>query len=594
MKRGMKKLTALGLAAVMLCGCGTGGGTSSESGVSQENASQTQAAGTEQASVEQAEATSYPEYLNLDSARPIVNEGEEVTLSVLVMRESIANSDVNENWFVKFIEDELNINLEIEEVNESTYQERRNLMLASNDLPDIMINMRLSANDMVTYGTEGEQLLPMSDYINEELTPNIYQMLQENEAARIENTAPDGKMYTIPTMMASYPGFGDTIGMQRVFIDKTYMEAAGIEKVPETLDEFVEMLRAFKALDPVQMGVDEIWPMVSTWGNDKEFLLNAFGWIPNTVTDPTSPAWDVETQDVVIPCAQEKYADYVSLLNTLYSEGLIHPDFFTIDKTAARALYAEGAVPVLADAAPYLSVPDRYEDYVEAIPVSSEWCENGITKKSPSYTLGTVLISADTEYPEVCMRLLDYLYSKEGSVYSTWGCPEGSEDTMGMIEGFYLTDNGTIGYRDVDSGTYESSFDYTVNAIELSQETPRDEGKRILYAQELLGVENPEYPELDLTNPDDHYRVLCYEAHEGHMEEGLPSMYLDAEVAATYTDLQTVIKNYVDAETAKFVVGQRSLDELDDYFEELKALGIDEYEQICKDAYQDYIATRKG
>lgn len=43
-------------------------------------------------------------------------------------------------------------------------------------------------------------------------------------------------------------------------------------------------------------------------------------------------------------------------LNTLYSEELIHPDFFTIDKTAARALYTEGAVPVLCDAAPYLSL----------------------------------------------------------------------------------------------------------------------------------------------------------------------------------------------------------------------------------------------
>lgn len=280
----------------MLCGCGSGNETA-ESAQESENVAET----------EQAEVSSYPEYLNLDSARPVVNEGEDVTLRLMVMRESIANSDINENWFVKFIEDELNINLEIEEVNSSTYQERRNLVLASNDLPDIMIYMGLTASDIVTYGVEGEQLLPMSDYINEELTPNIYQMIQENEAARVENTAPDGKMYTVPILMASYPGYGNTLGTQRVFIDKKYMEAAGIEKVPETLDEFVEMLRAFKALDPAQMGVDEIWPMVSTWGNDKEFLLNAFGWVPgDSLTDPTVPAWDVEKQEIVVPCAEEK------------------------------------------------------------------------------------------------------------------------------------------------------------------------------------------------------------------------------------------------------------------------------------------------
>ena len=52
-------------------------------------------------------------------------------------------------------------------------------------------------------------------------------------------------------------------------------------------------------------------------------------------------------------------------------------------------------------------------------------------------------------------------------------------------------------------------------------------------------------------------------------------MYLEAEQAARYTDLKTVIKNYVNTETAKFVVGQRSLDELSDFFDELKNMGIE-------------------
>ena len=68
-------------------------------------------------------------------------------------------------------------------------------------------------------------------------------------------------------------------------------------------------------------------------------------------------------------------------------------------------------------------------------------------------------------------------------------------------------------------------------------------------------------------------------------------MYMNAEQAVRYGDLKTVIKNYVDAETAKFVVGQRDLNELPKYFEELKELGIDEYIQLCRDAYSDYIET---
>ena len=42
------------------------------------------------------------------------------------------------------------------------------------------------------------------------------------------------------------------------------------------------------------------------------------------------------------------------------------------------------------------------------------------------------------------------------------------------------------------------------------------------------------------------------------------------------------------AETAKFVVGQRSLDELENFFTELADLGVDEYISICEEAYADY------
>ena len=165
---------------------------------------------------------------------------------------------------------------------------------------------------------------------------------------------------------------------------------------------------------------------------------------------------------------------------------------------------------------------------------------------------------------------------------------------MGLIEGFALGDKGQIVYKDVENGKYESNFDYIVNAIELSQSTPTDAREAILTQQEMLGVENPAYPELDLSIPDDQYRHKVYEAQQGHMVEGLPSMYLSTEQSATYTDLKTVIQNYVDSETAKFVVGQRPIEELDQFFEELKGMNIEEYETLCHDYYADYIEERNS
>lgn len=603
MRKTVKSIIAAGLAAVCVFGSACGrnadpkneqpqgkdtAGTTADSGT---NSGTTTSQGTEDGNAQTgADTTSYPDYLNLDGFRPIVKEGEKVTLSVMTMRDSIASSNMDTQWFKKFVEEKLNIKLDIEEVTASTYVERKNLMLASNDLKDIMLNLNFTANDLVTYGQDGGQFLPMSDYFSETLTPNILNSMEGKDIAVASNTAPDGKMYTVPVLLANYTGFGNTIGKQRIFIDQKYLEAAGVTEIPDTLDGFVDMLRKFKALDPASMGVDEIWPMVSTWGNDKQFLLNAFGWLENT--DTTAPVLDVYRNDITIACADERFGEYITLLNTLYHEELIHPDFFTLDKTAARALYTEGSVPVIADSAPYISVPERFEDYISAFPLKSQYNEQGLCQSDASYMLGTMVISADTKYPEVCMRLLDYMYTEEGGAYAYQGCPENSGDTLGIISGYRMAADGAhFEFPDVQSGSYTSDYDYRVNAIQISQFPPRDENKYLLYAMKIGGVEEPQYPQLDLTNPDDHYRYICYEAQKGHLIDGLPQMYMNAEQAVRYGDLKTVIKNYVDAETAKFVVGQRDLNELPKYFEELKELGIDEYIQLCRDAYSDYIET---
>ena len=69
MRKKTKSWIAVAMAAVMLCGCGT---TVSEStGTSEET-------GTDTAGVSE-----YPDYLNLESQRPIVKDGEKITLRVL-------------------------------------------------------------------------------------------------------------------------------------------------------------------------------------------------------------------------------------------------------------------------------------------------------------------------------------------------------------------------------------------------------------------------------------------------------------------------------------------------------------------------------
>ena len=107
MRKVWKRVIAMSMAAMLMCGCGAGETQNqSTEQPEQKTAEESQAGAAMQETEGGNEASAqYPEYLNLDSFRPIVKDGEEVTLRVVTMRESIATSDINENWFVKFIEE---------------------------------------------------------------------------------------------------------------------------------------------------------------------------------------------------------------------------------------------------------------------------------------------------------------------------------------------------------------------------------------------------------------------------------------------------------------------------------------------------------
>lgn len=587
MKRKIKALVAVGLVLAMLAGCGEQGVSSNSETSSKEVSNATE-------NSDSIEESKYPEYLNLESARPIVKDGEEITLKVAIQRASVAETPVDELWFVHFLKEKMNINLEIEWLTTETVAERKSLMLASNDLPDILLDVSVTSDEFVKYGVEEGMFLPLSDYVSEELTPNMLALWEDLEEYMKYYIASDGKIYTIPAIESNVGklGYADTLPIYRVFPSTRYMEAAGISELPDTLDGFTDMLRAFKKLDPAEFGVDEIWPIVAgATKYEKLYIQNAFGWIIST-GDCITQCYDIEKGEVVIPCLEEKYADYLAYWNTLYTEGLIHPDYFTLDRDTIRAYESERKVGVLIDAAPYLTDAENFDEYVCALPLKSEWNKTGaISGAKVTKNPGSIFISSSTEYPELCMRLLDYLCSAEGATYYMCGCPAGSEDTLDLISGYRVKDDlSGIYYEEVEAGAYESAFAYQNNEIALTQgafitKTISDE-----YQFVLAGVDTADIPEtkLDLTDPDQHYRWLCATAAEGHLVEQMPSIYIPSEDAERYTDLKALLSTYVESESAKFIVGQRPLSEVADFIEELKAMGGDEYRQIVLDACADY------
>lgn len=561
----LKRLLALGLAFCMfvLTACGTG----------EKN--------------EERVIGEIPDYLNLEGFRPIVKEGEEITLTVGGKRDTGCFIDGEDTWFVHFMKEKMNVNLDVTDYSNENVQTKKNLMLTSGNLPDMLIGVTMSHDDIMKHGVNGDLLLPISDYFSEELTPNIMRTLKEHPEIKELYTAPDGKMYTLPEISADHPGSTATIGKERFFVDKRYMEAAGIKELPTTLDELLDMLRAFKKLDPAELGVEEIWPIITEHTSRVDYYFRSiFGWMGETVT---SPVWDVEEQSMVLPYMTDKYAEYIKFMNTLYQEGLIHPDYYTMNGTTALSYMSTGQAGVIATAAPYVSGTLDWDCYVQMPPVTSEFCSTPCSLAWGKYIDGSIYISENTKYPELCVRILDYMYSEEGSVYLTQGPPAGSEDCLDMIEGYTIDENNYVVHGDVENGDFASAYNFSLNMLELGNNYSVNNEFVNDVSRRMVGIENPTIPPIRTDDAAGFATATEYEAQNKYLVQPMRQPWLNEDQLARYSDLNMVINDYVIAETSKFVVGQRPLNEIDDMQKELEKLGSKEFYELCRELYSDYV-----
>ncbi len=99
----------------------------------------------------------------------------------------------------------------------------------------------------------------------------------------------------------------------------------------------------------------------------------------------------------------------------------------------------------------------------------------------------------------------------------------------------------------------------------------------------------------DHSTSDGHWRLITIEKWSDRATSiRLPGAYLSPEDNDTTADIITTLTQHITNESAKFITGQRSMDEIEDFWAELEGLGIEEYLEIYRTAYADYMADTFG
>jgi putative aldouronate transport system substrate-binding protein len=529
-----------------------------------------------------------PAYLNTGNTFPVVKEGENITLSAATVYNPALGGRTEDLWFWKFAKKKMNINFQVEQIMQSAAQERKNLMFASGDLKDLIFNIGLTTTDLVTYGQMEHLLYDLNKVLTPGYAPNLLELTQKYPSMKASMSCPDGGMYTFPKINL----INDPNGVKRLFINTEWLKKVGM-KPPETLDDFYAVLKAFKEKDP--SGTGKIVPLA---GNNKDsnpgvFVLSALGFI--TANTPSEPA--LRNGKIEIPCGSPLYRDYLTFMNKLYKEGLIDENFFTMDRTQLNAQIAEKRGGIICTDSVYIYLPEKtdFQKYEALSPVTSSQNSRKLWAAPNSFIIGTAVMSAKAKYPEVAMRFMDYIYSIEGTVYSWNGASAArEEETLGIYKGWTVDDNNTEIYPDVVAEKFDSAITLIWKLITPFSTTMGDRSDAYNKRRIIAGFEPEKETKFNLEYGDHFYRNSIINNIMPYVQEPYPNnIYFTAEENIRLSDLSTIITDYVEKETAKFITGANSLSNIDKYYSDLNALGFKEYQGLYAKAYAAYQANLK-
>lgn len=476
---------------------------------------------------------------------PIVNEP--VSLTVFGARDPNQASWKDMKFYQDY-EKMSNITLNFQEVPNDGFVEKKQLVFASNELPDVFIRCSFTPAEITQYGVESQQLIPLDDLI-EQYAPNLKKLMESDSTIKDGITASDGHIYTLPAVDLSESGH---ISFKQ-FINTKWLKTLGME-VPKTTEELKAVLQAFKEKDPNGNGEQDEIPL-GIRDTDSVYTLGGSFGLEHQMKD-TYNLVDGKLHNWL---GDEEFKQYLQFLNELYTGGLLWSDYYKNDLASWRSNLASAAYGVMY--MPYTDVFKNVEDQYEGFDAltgpggSSIWAD----ANNSDAVIGAFAISNSCKDPEAAMRWVDYFYSEEGSIFCRYGVegdtfnydesgvPQISAEIANAEEGF-MTALGKINL--VPGGGFPSLITDKTDGIVASQKT---KDAAALLSDNLPGTIVPK-PALSI-------------------EDG-------ERANAIEQDLFT----YRNEAVTKFIIGEWGFDKWDDYCKTLEKTGIKELETIYNNA----------
>lgn len=430
-----------------------------------------------------------------------------------------------------------------------------NLMTSEKELPDII--QYSMTRDAETYMDDGliqdlTELLP-------EKAPNYWKFLQEHPDFDRAMKTDDHKYFQF--------GFfrEDVITATHMgpILRQDWLKEQNLE-APATIADWENVLKVFNDKYGAKLAF--------TTGRMNPGFSGAFG-----TYGTFNPAYVVdENGKIIMAQMQSEWKEYMTWIHKLYQEGLIDPDVLTLDEEGLKTKILNNKVGVTCTTAGTVT---GYIESAQANGEKVEWAGvkypdqvNGEKSKmifndTLDNVYGFVVTKNCTgKRLDEALKWLDWAYSEEGNRYWNYGT-EG--ESYEMIDGkAQFTDK----ILKNELGTYEALEMYTAQA-ELG-----------------LGVQNKAVVEARMRPEAMAASEVWYNKNDDALNRTLPnSLKFTVEEGKEMATIQNNCDSYILENTLKFMTGERSLDEFDDFVNELKDQNIERAIEIRQGAYDQYL-----
>lgn len=312
------------------------------------------------------------------------------------------------NAYTRLLKERLNVqNQDVFEAMDEQYTDSVTMVIAQNDLPDVMIVEDL---DDLQYLVDNDMIADLTDSYNNCMSDTIKNIYGSYGRDILDVVTFGGKIMAIPETNISD-------GPNLIWLRKDWMDALGLS-APRTLSDVEEIIRQFKEKDPGHNGAGNTVGLVCDTslcggcGYSSEYTLDiifaAYGAFPKQwIYD--------EDGNVVYGSVQPEAKEALAHIHELYKEGILDQDFLMRTSSNLIELIVDGQCgsffgPWWAPNNPLMQAVEQNKD-AEWQPYLIATEKSGLTSYHTQNPSGKyIVVRKGYEYPEIACKIVSVLF----------------------------------------------------------------------------------------------------------------------------------------------------------------------------------------